>query len=406
MIQKFLTLSLIVTLLSNCALPVDTNVSRRNAPAPLTQVGPDSGGKRTPPSNVVTVSDEMAFSSPDSSPSGQGWQVALLVPQSGKYQALGQALAESAALSLARLPSANRLHLSVMDTASLSQSTVQAMKERILKENVKLIIGPVFAEQAQILRGALANTAGAPPLIAFSNTTSIASPPLFVAGFDPFAEILAATNALAGQGSCHVLILPATKAGSALEPTLKQTLTAKGARILGMMYYQEASFKDLSPTLTQAASSTAGCTPTPSGNAFTTVVALSGSPLKSVLPVLEGIASDVIAPALAPPTAKPVFFADVDQQVWEEVQRYYQQALGRDASRLDVIAYDMVSLAAYVEQSGGDAQASLKTTAGFKGLVGLFRFQDAGTIQRTLAVYKKDQGQVTLIAPAAQRFAP
>jgi hypothetical protein len=39
-------------------------------------------------------------------------------------------------------------------------------------------------------------------------------------------------------------------------------------------------------------------------------------------------------------------------------------------------------------------------------LVGLFRFQDAGTIQRTLAVYKKDQGQVTLIAPAAQRFAP
>ena len=114
----------------------------------------------------------------------------------------------------------------------------------------------------------------------------------------------------------------------------------------------------------------------------------------------------MIAPALAPPTAKPVFFADVDQQVWEEVQRYYQQTLGRDASRLDVIAYDMVSLAAYVEQSGGDAQASLKTAAGFKGLVGLFRFQDAGTIQRAMAVYKKDQGQVTLIAPAAQRFAP
>ena len=406
MIQKFLTLSLIVTLLSNCALPVETNVSRRNAPAPLTQVGPDSGGKRTPPSNVVTVSDEMAFSSPDSPPSGQGWHVALLVPQSGKYQALGYALSESAALSLARLPSANRLRLSVIDTASLSQSTVQAIKERILKENVKLIIGPVFAEQAQTLRAALANTAGAPPLIAFSNTTSIASPPLFVAGFDPFAEILVAANALADQGSCHVLIVPATKAGYALEPALKQTLTAKGGRVLGMMYYQEASFKDLTPTLTQAASAAAGCTPTPSGNAFTTVVALSGSPLKAVLPVLEGIASDVIAPALAPPTAKPVFFADVDQQVWEEVQRYYQQSLGRDASRLDVIAYDMVSLAAYVEQSGGDAQVALKTPAGFKGLVGLFRFQDAGTIQRTLAVYKKDQGQMTLIAPASQRFAP
>ena len=406
MIQKFLTLSLIVALLSNCALPVDTGTSRRDAPASLTQVGPDTGNKTKPSSNVVTVSDEMASSSPSAPSSDQSWHVALLVPQSGKHQALGQALAESAALSLARLPEGNRLRLSVMDSATLSQSTAKAMKDRILKDNVNLVIGPVFAEQAQILRATLAETPNAPPLIAFSNTTSIASPPLFVAGFDPFAEILTATKALAMQGGCHVLILPATKAGYAMEPALKETLNTKGARILGMMYYQDASFKDLAPTLSQAASSTAGCTPTPSGNAFTTVVALSGSPLKSVLPVLEGIASDVIAPALAPPTAKPVFFADVDQQVWEEVQRYYQQALGRDASRLDVIAYDMVSLAAYVEQSGGDAQASLKTTAGFKGLVGLFRFQDAGTIQRALAVYKKDQGQVTMIAPAAQRFAP
>jgi ABC-type branched-subunit amino acid transport system substrate-binding protein len=405
MIQRFLTLSLIVTLLSNCALPVETNVSRRNPPAPLTQVQVESMTPDTyAPKNEVVISEGTAPAAPKAS--ADGWHVALLVPQSGQYQALGQALAESAALSLARLPNANRLHLSVMDTAALSQSTVQAMKERILKENVKLIIGPVFAEQAQILRGALANTAGAPPLIAFSNTTSIASPPLFVAGFDPFAEILAATNALAGQGSCHVLILPPTKAGYALEPALKETLAAKGARVLGMMYYQQASFKDLTPTLTQAASAAAGCTPTPSGHAFTTVVALSGSPLKSVLPVLEGIASDVIAPALAPPTAKPVFFADVDQQVWEEVQRYYQKSLGRDASRLDVIAYDMVSLAAYMEQSGGDTQAALKTPAGFKGLVGLFRFQDTGTIQRALAVYKKDQGQITLITPAAQRFAP
>ena len=63
-------------------------------------------------------------------------------------------------------------------------------------------------------------------------------------------------------------------------------------------------------------------------------------------------------------------------------------------------------LAGYLEQSGSDAQAGLKTAAGFKGLVGLFRFQDAGTIQRALAVYKKDQGQMTLIAPASQRFAP
>ncbi|MFM7622973.1 MAG: hypothetical protein ACKO57_08395, partial [Alphaproteobacteria bacterium] len=60
---------------------------------------------------------------------------------------------------------------------------------------------------------------------------------------------------------------------------------------------------------------------------------------------------------------------------------------------MDVIAYDMVSLAGYLEQSGGDAQASLKNPVGFKGLVGLFRFQDGGTIQRALSVYKRDHGQ-------------
>jgi hypothetical protein len=172
------------------------------------------------------------------------------------------------------------------------------------------------------------------------------------------------------------------------------------------MYYQDASFKDLDPTLSQAASSTAGCTPTPSGNAFTTVVALSGNPLKAVLSALETTNSDVITPALVPPTTRPVFFADVDRRVWEEVQRYYQQTLGRDAARLDVIAYDMVSLAGYLAQSGEDAGTALKNPAGFSGLVGLFRFQAGGTIERTLAVYKKDQGQVELITPGAQRFAP
>lgn len=405
MIQKFLTLSLITVLLSNCALPVETNVSRRNAPAPLTQVQVESVTPDTSaPKNEVILSEGTAPAVIEAL--ADGWHVALLVPQSGKHQALGYALSESAALSLARLPNANRLRLSVMDTAALSQSTAQAMKERILKENVKLIIGPVFAEQAQTLRAALANTAGAPPLIAFSNTTSIASPPLFVAGFDPFAEILTATKALAAQGSCHVLILPPTKAGYALEPVLKEALLTQGARVLGMTYYQKGPLDPLLSTVTQAAGAAGGCTPTPSGHAFTTVVALSGLPLKSAVAALETTATDMITPALAPPTAKPVFFADVDQQVWEEVQRYYQQSLGRDASRLDVIAYDMVSLAAYVEQSGGDTQAALKTPAGFKGLVGLFRFQDAGTIQRALAVYKKDQGQITLITPAAQRFAP
>ncbi|MFM7630212.1 MAG: hypothetical protein ACKO43_00165 [Alphaproteobacteria bacterium] len=255
-------------------------------------------------------------------------------------------------------------------------------------------------------KSALADTAGAPPLIAFSNTTSIAAPPLFVAGFDPFAEILTATKALAKQGSCHVLILPATKAGYALEPALKEALIINGARVLGMMYYQEASFKDLLPTLTQASASAQGCTPTTSGQAFTTVVALSGSPLKAVLATLESTPTDIITPALAPPSTQPLFFADVDRGVWDEVQRYYQQSLGRDASRVDVIAYDMVSLAGYLEQSGGDAQASLKNPVGFKGLVGLFRFQDGGTIQRALSVYKRDQGQVDIIVPAAQRFAP
>jgi ABC-type branched-subunit amino acid transport system substrate-binding protein len=406
MIQQFLTLSLIVALLSNCALPVDTGTSRRDAPASLTQVGPDTGNKPKPSSNVVTVSDEMASSSPSAPSSGQSWHVALLVPQSGKHQALGQALAESAALSLARLPEGNRLRLSVMDSATLSQSTAKAMKDRILKDNVNLVIGPVFAEQAQILRATLAETPNAPPLIAFSNTTSIASPPLFVAGFDPFAEILTATKALAMQGGCHVLILPATKAGYAMEPALKETLNTKGARILGMMYYQDASFKDLAPTLSQAAASADGCTPTPSGNAFTTVVALSGTPLKAVLSALETTNSDVITPALVPPTTRPVFFADVDRRVWDEVQRYYQQTLGRDAARLDVIAYDMVSLAGYLAQSGEDAGPALKNPSGFSGLVGLFRFQAGGTIERTLAVYKKDQGQVELITPAAQRFAP
>ncbi|MFM7622974.1 MAG: hypothetical protein ACKO57_08400, partial [Alphaproteobacteria bacterium] len=179
------------------------------------------------------------------------------------------------------------------------------------------IIGPVFAEQAQMLRVALADMAGAPPLIAFSNTTSIAAPPLFVAGFDPFAEILTATKALAKQGSCHVLILPATKAGYALEPALKEALIINGARLLGMAYYQKTDVDTVTDTVTQASGAAAGCAATPSGHTFTTVVALSGLPLKSVVATLEGTATDIITPALAPPSTQPLFFADVDRGVWD-----------------------------------------------------------------------------------------
>ncbi len=89
MIQKFLTLSLIVTLLSNCALPVETNVSRRNAPAPLTQVQVESMTPDTyAPKNEVVISEGTAPAAPKAS--ADGWHVALLVPQSGQYQALGR----------------------------------------------------------------------------------------------------------------------------------------------------------------------------------------------------------------------------------------------------------------------------------------------------------------------------
>jgi ABC-type branched-subunit amino acid transport system substrate-binding protein len=403
MIKQYLILSLIVMLLSNCAMPVDTNVSLRNPPKALTQIAPRSSPSL--PSDNVVVMPEGGPSSA-SSFSGEGFHVALLIPQSGKHQALGQSLAESAALSLARLPNAKRLHVTVIDSATLSQGTAPALKDRLMKERVNFVIGPVFAEQAQILKAALATTPGAPPLVTFSNTMTIAAPPLFVAGFDPFAEVLAATKALAAAGSCHFLILPATKAGYALEETLKSALSAKGARILGTFSYQEASFKDLNPTLTKAAASTAGCVTGPSGNAFTTVVALSGSQLKTVLPIIEGQATDIITPALANATTKPLFFADVDRSVWDQVQQYYQGALGRAPSRLDVIAYDMISLAGYLAQEGGETQSALKNPSGFQGLVGLFRFQTQGTIERALAIYRKDQGNLELITPAPQRFAP
>lgn len=331
-------------------------------------------------------------------------KVALVVPMSGPQAGLGQSMMVAGQMAMKDL-GAKDFELLPRDSGMTPQSAENAVRESI-KAGAKLILGPVFAEQARAVRGA-ASQAGV-PLVAFTTDGAVADSNTFVMGFLPSQQVSAVLDFAGKRGAKKVLVVaPATAYGAAVADTV-----AKSGKL------PSATVK-LAPTDTP---DMVAAKIIPQLNAQTAILfATDGKMTESLVTSLEkakvapettlmlgtGMLDD---PQLANARAlENVYFASAPLGLRSSFQAKYRNVAGRNPERLSSLAYDAVALAVVTARDTGGGTTSfppsaLRSRNGFVGVDGVFRFDNNGLVQRQLSILTWKAGQLTEMQPAAKGF--
>ena len=341
--------------------------------------------------------------------------VALLVPGGsgqGGDELLARSLQNAARLAISDLGNV-RIDLRVYQTGG-SPAQAQAMAIKAVDEGAKIILGPVYAQEANAVGAAVA--ARGVNVLSFSNNTDIAGGNVFVLGptFRNTAARLGRYAVRQGQGRIMV-IHDRTAAGEIGRAAIDVGVRAAGGTVVatGGYEFSQNGIVAAVPAIAAAArangaqamfftADTAGALPL-----ITQLLADNGVSPQTTRYI--GLTRWDIPPAtLALPSLQGGWFAMPDPGLQAQFQSRYQAAYGAAPAAVAGLAYDgIAAIGALARSSDGAplARAALTQPAGFAGVSGIFRFLPNGTNERGLAVAQIRGNQVVVIDSAPRSFA-
>ncbi|MDO9527039.1 MAG: penicillin-binding protein activator [Gemmobacter sp.] len=340
--------------------------------------------------------------------------VALLVP-GGSGQATDELLARSlenaARLAISDLDGV-RIDLRVYKTAGQAgQASAQAQKA--VADGAKIILGPVFAQEANAAGVAVASSGV--NVLSFSNNTDIAGANVFVLGatFENTAARL--VRHAARQGQRRVMIVhDRTASGEAGRAAIARAVANSGSTVAGT-----ASYEFSQNGVAQAAPQIAAAARSSGADAlFFTADTAGALPLITQLLRDQGITPatqrylgltrwDIPQATLGLPGVQGGWFALPDPTTFDRFQARYQQAFGEAPHPISGMAYDGIAAIGALAKSGNSGAltaSALTQNAGFVGVSGIFRLRSDGTNERGLAVAEIRNNQVVVIDPAPRSF--
>jgi len=340
--------------------------------------------------------------------------VALLVP-SGSGQAGDEVLATSL-VNAARLAIADlgevKIDLRVYPTAGLPEQA-KAMAEKAATEGAKIILGPVFAQEANA--AGLAVAGRGINVLSFSNNTDVAGGNVFVLGptFRNTANRLA-SYAVRNGASKIMVAYDQNPAGEAGRAAIQAAVAAAGGTLVADAGYEfsQNGIVNAVPGLTLTArdsgaqamfltADTAGALPL-----LTQLLRDNGLDPEAIRFV--GLTRWDIPPStLALPGVQGGWFALPDPALYSQYQTRYQAAYGEPAHPISGLAYDGIAAIGALIKSGNAAgltTAGLTQGSGFVGVNGIFRLLPDGTNERGLAVALISDNQLAVIDPAPRAF--
>jgi len=341
--------------------------------------------------------------------------VALLVPGGSDNAAdntLATSLENAARLAMAELDGVE-IDLRVYNTAA-DAATASAMASKAVSDGAKIILGPVYAGNANAAGLAVANRNI--NVLAFSNNTDIAGGNVFVLGHTFQSTANRLVSYAANQGKGNILIVhaqsPAENAGRA---AIERAIAATPATLAGTASFElsQTGIINALPTISAQVRQTGA----------QSIFLTSGT--DGAIPFLAGLLPengvkpgetqyiglqrfDIPATAMSLPGLQGGWFALPDQDLNAQYLARYQARYGGQPHPIAGLAYDgIAAIGALVR--GGQADA-LTTTAltqpqGFAGVNGIFRLRGDGTNERGLAVATIEEGQVVILDPAPRSFA-
>ncbi|WP_434614607.1 penicillin-binding protein activator [Tabrizicola sp. M-4] len=347
-----------------------------------------------------------------SAPRSDTVAVALLVP-SGSGQASDQLLARSienaARLAITDLGEV-KIDLRVYPTAGQAAQASAAAAQAVA-EGAQVILGPVFAEEANAAGVAVA--AAGVNVLSFSNNPAIAGGNVFVLGptFDNTARRLA-TYAVRSGKSKIMVIHDRNAQGEAGRAAIQNGVAAAGGSVVatgGYEFSQNGIVQAIPALAAQAKSSGAQAV-------FLTADTAGALPLVSQLLSENGVNPtvtqyigltrwDIPAATLSLPGVQGGIFAMPDPSLFAQYQSRYMAAFGEQPHPVSAIAYDgIAAIGALAKQGRGMDRAALTQGAGYVGVNGIFRLLPNGTNERGLAIARIQNAAITVVEPAPRSF--
>lgn len=341
-------------------------------------------------------------------------QVALLVP-AGSGQSSDEVLAKSlqnaARLAIADLGGV-KIDLRVYNTAgSPAQAAAQAQKA--VAEGAQVILGPVFAQEANAAGVAVA--ASGVNVLSFSNNTDIAGNNVFVLGptFDNTAKRLAGYAVRQGKGKV-MIVHDRNTAGDLGRAAIDRGVRAAGGSVVAVGNYEfsQNGVMSAGPTIAKTAKDTGAQA------VFLTADSSGALPLISQVLADNGVTTattqfigltrwDIPSATLGLPGVQGGWFALPDPALYAQFQSRYSAAYGEAAHPIAGLAYDgiaAIGALSRANQTGPLSKTSLTQGAGFVGVSGIFRLREDGHNERGLAVAQIKGGQATIVDPAPRSF--
>ena len=339
-------------------------------------------------------------------------QVALLVP-SGSGQAgddvLARSLENAARLAVSDLGTSARIDLRIYPTGGQAASA-QAAAVRAVDEGARIILGPVFAQEANAVGVAVAPRGI--NVLSFSNNTDIAGGNVFVLGptFRNSAGRLA--SFAVRQGRRNMLVVhDRTTAGEIGRAAIQQGIARAGGTVAGVEGYEfsQNGIAAAAPAIAARARASGA------DGVFLTADTAGALPLISQMLRDNGVSAqfigltrwDIPPATLALPSLQGGWFAMPDPALFAQYQARYQAAFGEAPHPISGLAYDgIAAIGALVKagNSGALTGGALTQNAGFVGVNGVFRLRADGSNERGLAVAEIRNNQVVVIDPAPRSF--
>ena len=340
--------------------------------------------------------------------------VALMVPGasgSSTDQLLARSLENAARLAIADLGGV-RIDLRVYQTAGQAGAAT-AIAQRAVADGARIILGPVFAQEANAVGVAVAPQGI--HVLSFSNNTDIAGANVFVLGptFENTARRL--VRYAASQGQRRVMIVhDRTPAGEAGRASVARAIAGSGSTLVSTIGY-EFSQNGVVQAAPQIAATARGVG---ADALFFTADTAGSLPLVTQLLRDQGLSPaqarymgltrwDIPQATLSLPGVQGGWFALPDPAAYQAFQSRYQAAYGEPPHPIAGLGYDgIAAIGALVRAGRSDAlsASALTQPSGFAGVGGTFRLMPDGTNQRALAVAEIRNRQVVVIDPAPRSF--
>ncbi|HMI20580.1 MAG TPA: penicillin-binding protein activator [Sphingomonas sp.] len=329
-------------------------------------------------------------------------RIALLVPLSGPNAAVGQSIADAAAMALADT-GGKALRITNYDTAQ----GAEAAARKALADGNKLFLGPLLSDDVRAVAGP-AEAAGV-PVISFSNDSAAVGDDVWLLGFSPAQSIDRVVRFAKSRGLTRFAgLMPPGTYGRNASSMLIHTAEAAGGSVAAMQSYQRT------PTSIAAAIQTI------SKEKFDAVlIADSGRIAVTSAPLIRkagGAGVRILGTELwnaepslnNSPVLAGAWFASVDDTLFKQFSTRYRTRYGRTPYRLGSLGYDAVLLTVRIAKDWKLGSAfpvdALADDGGFSGVDGAFRFSHGHIAERALAVHQLGPGGGTIVSPAPSGF--